>query len=168
MVRLSPYDPQWPDAFEREAAAIRGACAPTPLIIHHIGSTSIPGLTAKPIIDMLGAAPAFDDKARLSDGLRALGYEAMGAFGIEGRLYFRKDDAAGERTHHLHLFRSGSPHVARHLAFRDYLRAHPERAAAYAALKADLVARGAHYVDGKEAFVKALEAEALGWRSAII
>jgi GrpB-like predicted nucleotidyltransferase (UPF0157 family) len=74
---------------------------------------------------------ALDERsARMGD----LGYEVMGPFGIEGRRYFRKFDATGRRTHHLHVFSQGSPHIERHLAFRDYLRSNPLKAAAYSDL----------------------------------
>ncbi|QIF80349.1 GrpB family protein [Brevundimonas sp. 'scallop'] len=98
----------------------------------------------------------------------AIGYEAMGAHGIEGRRYFRKNAPDGTRTHHLHVFETGAPQIARHLAFRDYLLAFPDRAAAYSALKARIVAgpgsNGATYQDGKAAFVEELNAEAAAWR----
>ena len=96
-----------------------------------------------------------------------LGYECMGEFGIPGRRYFRK---GGEnRTHQIHVFaEADGRNVARHLAVRDYLRAHPQRAREYGALKAALAARypediGA-YCDGKDAFVRALERDALIWQ----
>jgi GrpB-like predicted nucleotidyltransferase (UPF0157 family) len=97
----------------------------------------------------------------------AIGYEVMGEFGIAGRRYYRRDDAAGERTHQVHAFQSGSPHVERHLAFRDYLRAHREPARQYAELKRQLAHRFPHdieaYMDGKDAFIKATEVQALAW-----
>ncbi|HEX3870404.1 MAG TPA: GrpB family protein [Pirellulales bacterium] len=90
-----------------------------------------------------------------------------GEFGIEGRRYFRRDDAAGVRTHHVHAFQIGSHHIARHLAFRDFLRAHPALAMEYSDLKRRLAEAHPHdidaYMDGKDAFVKAMEARALAW-----
>lgn len=91
----------------------------------------------------------------------------MGAYGIEGRRYFRKIDAEGRRTHHLHVFEQGSPHITRYLAFRDHLAAQPEIAAAYSALKARL-ARGDNpsrdeYLEGKDRFVRAAEQDAIAW-----
>lgn len=97
----------------------------------------------------------------------ALGYEVMGAYGIPGRRYFRKMDAAGQRTHHLHVFETGSAHAERHLAFRDYLRAFPEVSADYGALKRRLIAEGNGdwdaYIDGKDTYVQRVEAEAVAW-----
>ncbi|MFZ4689929.1 MAG: GrpB family protein [Polymorphobacter sp.] len=159
-VTLAPHDPAWVQAFAAEAVAISAAVPG--LTLHHIGSTAIPGILAKPIIDMLGDVPALRLVEAASPRLAALGYQVMGAFGIEGRRYFRKDDARGNRTHHLHVFASGSAHLVRHLAFRDYLRAHPDVAAAYAATKAALAHRD-DYADAKAPFVRATEAEALAW-----
>jgi GrpB-like predicted nucleotidyltransferase (UPF0157 family) len=99
--------------------------------------------------------------------LEALGYEAKGEFGIPGRRYFRKDDAEGIRTHQVHAFGAGSPGAARHLAFRDYMRAHPGIAREYGALKARLARAHPHdmqaYMDGKDAFVREHERRALLW-----
>lgn len=113
-----PHDPAWAVAFEREAEAVRQALAGTRIALHHIGSTAIAGILAKPIIDLLGVVEVLPQMDRHTDQKQALGYEVMGAFGIEGRRYFRKFDRGGNRTHHLHVFGTGSPHVERHLAFR--------------------------------------------------
>lgn len=158
-----PHHPGWAAAYRAEADIVRAAMGDTLIAVHHIGSTAIPGILAKPIIDMLGVAHSLDVIEAATPALVAAGYEAMGAFGIEGRRYFRKHDGAGVRTHHLHVFAAGSPHIARHLAFRDYLRAHPERAAAYSTLKQTLAADPASYVERKGPFVLAVQAEALAW-----
>ena len=161
------HDPKWAAAFETEAEAVQSALPGVPLVLHHIGSTSIPDILAKPIIDMMGVATRFDALDAQAGNLEALGYENMGAFGIEDRRYFRKCDAHGTRTHHLHVFLEGSRHIDRHLAFRDYLRVHPQEAAAYSALKQSLMADGPlswdAYLDGKDAFIKEAEAKALAW-----
>ena len=106
---------------------------------------------------------------RSSAVLEGLGYEVMGAYGIDGRRYFRKTDANGRRSHHLHVFETGSPHLERHLAFRDYLRAHPDIAAEYANVKAALVEKAVGseaYMDGKAPFITRIEAQALLWARA--
>lgn len=165
MVVVVAYDPSWPQAFACEAGLIEGALGPG-VRLHHIGSTSVPGLAAKPVIDVLmevACLAALDGEAAV---MEALGYEVMGAFGIEGRRYFRKDDARGLRTHQIHAFETGSPHLARHLAFRDYLRAHGDVAAKYGALKlrlAETCADAGAYMDGKDGFVKRVEGEAVAW-----
>ena len=159
-----PHDPEWAAAFAAEARALTVAMGETCTALHHIGSTAIPGILAKPIIDILGEVSSFELPDGATGRIKSLGYTALGAFGIEGRRYFRKDDAQGRRTHHLHLFEPGSLHIERHLAFRDYLRSHPEKAGEYSALKEALVDSGVPYQDGKGAFVKAAEAEAINWR----
>lgn len=167
-VRVVAHDPRWVDRFSEaaeELAVALGALAS----VHHIGSTAIPGLHAKPIIDLLVAAQDLDRVDARTPALEALGYEALGEYGLPGRRYFRRADAAGERTHHVHVWRVGDPALLRHLAFRDYLLAHPGVAAEYGELKRRLAARHADdiqaYMDGKDAFVTAVEADALAWHA---
>lgn len=139
------------------------------LAIHHIGSTAIPGIHAKPIIDMLVAVSdvlLLDGKVRQ---LEVLGYEAMGEFGIAGRRFFRKNDHDGNRTHHVHVFQAASPQIERHLAFRDFMRAHPNYANQYDALKLHLATLYptdiASYMDGKDEFIREMDARAALWRA---
>lgn len=165
---LAPHSAAWADAFESEAAAIAGTWSDLHIELHHIGSTAVPDIVAKPVIDMLAVVPALEALDARAHRLVALGYEALGEFGIRGRRYFRKTSADGIRTHQLHAFAAGSPEVQRHLDFRDYLRACPAAAAAYAALKQDLARRCGGdtraYTDGKTAFVDAVEQRAAAWR----
>ncbi len=139
--------------------------------IYHIGSTSIPGIACKPILDLLLSVPhnnkgiaRLDDK---QDAFENLGYEVMGEFGIEGRRYYRMFDEHGERLIHLHAFTAQSPHVTRHLAFRDFIRAHPHFARAYSDLKLELFARHdgerEAYMDGKHDFITRCDELALAW-----
>lgn len=162
-----PHNPTWSDAFHREADAIMHALGATALDVQHIGSTAIRHIAAKPIIDVLLFVSDLDELDAKMTALEAMKYEAMGEFGIAGRRYFRKDDAQGIRTHHLHAFRSGNPEGVRHIAFRDYMNAHPDCASAYGELKLTLAARHANdaeaYMDGKNAFVKEHERKALVW-----
>lgn len=167
MVQIVNHDARWAARFEDEARRISGVLGSAVTRIHHIGSTAIPGIPAKPIIDILlevSSLPAIDSR---TSALEALSYEAKGEFGIPGRRYFRRDDASGVRTHHLHAFRCGAPEVDRHLAFRDYLRAFPDVAADYGALKRSLVEAhpdsSERYVEGKSAFVLEQQARALRW-----
>lgn len=162
-----PHDTEWAAAFVLEAHAIVAAMGENCTAVHHIASTAIPGVLAKPIIDMLGVVGSFEMLGSVIGRMQLLGYTAIGAFGIEGRRYFRKDDAQGRRTHHLHVFEAGSLHIERHLAFLDYLRSHPEKAGEYSALKQARVDSGVAYQDGKDAFVKAAEAEAINWRRSV-
>ena len=165
---LAPHSAAWAAAFECEAAPVLDALSDVSIELHHIGSTAIPGIVAKPVIDMLGVVPEVEALDARAHRLAALGYEALGEYGIPGRRYFRKNAPDGTRTHQLHAFAAGSPEIQRHLDFRDYLRAFPGEAAAYAALKHDLAARcgsdmGA-YSDGKTEFVRAVERRAAAWR----
>lgn len=168
-VTVVRYDARWPAAFERAASEVKAALGESLLAIHHIGSTSITGIHAKPIIDMLAVASDLLQVDECSDRMRAIGYEAMGEFGIDGRRYFRRDSAAGVRTEQVHAFAAGSPHVRRHLAFRDFLRAHDALAQEYSQLKQRLAAAYPldidAYMDGKEEFIRRTEAKALEWLS---
>ena len=168
-IAVVPYDPLWPDAFEAEAAAVGRALGGNLLEVHHIGSTAIPGIHAKPVIDVLAVVSDVEMLDRDAERMAALGYEAMGEFGIAGRRYFRRDNAAGQRTHQVHAFRAGSPHVGRHLAFRDFMRAHPALAARYGELKQKLAEAFPNdidaYMDGKDGFIKDMQARALAWEA---
>jgi GrpB-like predicted nucleotidyltransferase (UPF0157 family) len=168
LIALAPHSAAWAAAFEREASAVLDALSDLSIELHHIGSTAVPGIAAKPVIDMLGVVPAVEALDVHAHRLTALGYEALGEFGIPGRRYFRKDDPDGVRTHQLHAFAAGSPEIQRHLDFRDYLRAFPTEAAAYAALKQRLAARCGSdmraYSDGKTEFIRAVERRAAAWR----
>ena len=164
---LAPYDARWPAAFNYEASRIRSALSGVPIVLHHIGSTAIPGIVAKPVIDLLGVVPAVADLDRHEHQLASIGYEAKGEYGIPGRRYFQKAAPDGPRTHHLHVFATGSPEIHRHLDFRDYLRAFPEEAIAYATLKQDLATRVSsrdEYSDGKTEFIRTIEQRAAAWR----
>ncbi len=169
-VSVVPYQPSWPLAYEQEAARLKEVLSGLLVSIHHIGSTAVPGLAAKPIIDILPVVTEITAVDALADAFVFLGYEYMGAFGIPGRRYLRKGGA--HRTHQVHIFGAESRYeIERHLAVRDYLRTHPQKAAAYAALKRSLAAAYPDdieaYCDGKDSFVKHLEKEALIWRQTL-
>jgi GrpB-like predicted nucleotidyltransferase (UPF0157 family) len=161
------YDPLWPSAFAAAAKEASPALGKNLLEIHHIGSTSIPGIHAKPVIDMLALVADIKVLDQHNSQMNSLGYEAMGEFGIPTRRYFRRDNAAGVRAHQIHAFQIGSPQIARHFAFRDFLRAHPDIALQYSDLKRRLA--DAHpndieaYMDGKDTFIKETETKALSW-----
>jgi GrpB-like predicted nucleotidyltransferase (UPF0157 family) len=168
VIVLSPHRDAWVHDFEREASIIRNALSDVTVALHHIGSTAIPDIVAKPVIDLLCAVRTLEALDARAPRLTVLGYEAMGEFGIPGRRYFRKDTRDGTRTHQLHAFAVGSPEIQRHLDFRDYLRAFPAERAAYAALKQGLAARCGSdtraYSDGKTEFIRAIERRAAMWR----
>jgi GrpB-like predicted nucleotidyltransferase (UPF0157 family) len=167
-VIVVPHNPDWSRQFEQESRAIQGIFGDNLVALHHVGSTAIPNIHAKPIIDILAEVVDIDRVDDQSSNLAVPGYEAMGEYGIPGRRYFRKHNTAGERTHHLHIFQTGSVEVLRHLAFRDYMITHPADARAYSQLKQQLAE--AHptdieaYMDGKDGFIKAMERKALEWQ----
>lgn len=165
-VTLSPYDPRWPGMFEAEKAHLAKALAPYALAIEHIGSTAVQGLEAKATIDILAGIFQLGDAPRCIERMRALGYEYLPEFeaAIPERRYFRKawkDRPEAEHMFHVHLVEVGSDFFERDLLFRDYLRAHPDTASAYAALKRELAAKdGAQreaYTEGKAAFVRSVQ-----------
>lgn len=158
-----PYDTRWPAIFAEEALALRIGFRGTLVAIEHIGSTAVAQLSAKPIVDILGIAASLRAVDQRVAAAGALGYEALGEYGIAGRRYFRRSDGLGRRSHHLHVFAAGAPEIERHLAFRDYLRAHPSIAADYAALKIVLAGRD-DYQQAKAPFVLATIEAAIDWR----
>lgn len=164
---VAAYDSAWPDAFRRAADELETLPGPIFLEIHHIGSTAIPGMHAKPIIDILAVVHVIDALDERSAQMESLGYEVMGEFGIPGRRYFRRNNPDGIRTHQIHAFRAGSPHIRRHLAFRDFLRSHPVEAAQYATLKQEVAKAHPNdieaYMDGKDGFIKEIQRRAIEW-----
>ena len=167
MIQVISHDPAWAQKFEIEARRIGKALGKTAVQIHHIGSTAIPQTKAKPIIDILLEVTSLEALDEKSPMLETLEYEAKGEFGIPGRRYFRLNDSDGTRTHQIHAFEAGVPNVVRHVAFRDYMRAHPLVAEEYGALKERLANAYPHdmtaYMDGKDAFVREHERRALLW-----
>lgn len=157
-VKVTDYNPEWPAMFQSEEARLKQVFLDEVIMIHHIGSTSVPGIKAKPIIDIMPLVKDINVIDRLNSRLMELGYEPMGEFGIPGRRFFRR--GGDVRTHHVHVFQAGSIEIERHLAFRDYLRAHPEEAKKYGELKERLAKEFPNdiegYIAGKDTFVKTL------------
>lgn len=154
-IRLVPSDPAWPRLFDEEAARLR-AIIPADLLValDHIGSTAVPGLPAKPVIDIQATVRDLEvARARLVAPLEAAGYAFRAENPDTDRLFFVKGlpPSAPHRTHHLHIMEDG-PGALRHIAFRNHLRDHPAEAAAYAALKQDLARR---FRDDREAYTAA-------------
>jgi GrpB-like predicted nucleotidyltransferase (UPF0157 family) len=164
------YDPNWPILFEQESTRIKQALGPFALAIEHAGSTSVAGLPSKPIIDMLVAVPSLEQaKQRWIAPIKTLGYTYMPEYvsWLPGELFFRKGPP-GPWTHHMHVMELSCPRWEALLVFRDYLRAHPETAQAYADIKRDLAASSidniAAYRNGKTVFVEETTAKARAWR----
>lgn len=170
-VEVVPHHPHWRIAFEEESQRIQLALGKNAVAVYHIGSTAIPKIYAKPIIDILVAGQSLKKVDESNSQMEALGYQVMGEYGIPGRRYFRKDDEAGIRTHHVHVFEVNSEQVERHLTFRDYLIAHPEEAQIYSELKRKLAKRYPEdiegYMDGKDEFIKQVDCKAAAWRKAL-
>jgi GrpB-like predicted nucleotidyltransferase (UPF0157 family) len=159
-VALARPHAAWPRLFERERDRLRQALEPLPLGIEHIGSTAVPGLLAKPILDLMIGYPVGESLGAYLSRLERAGYEPMGERGIPGREFLATGRAI--RTHHVHLVEQGGGFWRAHIRFRDILRERPDLAAAYAALKAELAARYPAdrdaYTEGKNEFI----AEVLG------
>ena len=165
VIEVVPHDPSWKDTYQKEARKILEVLGDELVEIHHIGSTSIPGIYAKPIIDVLGGARRIENIDKYNDAMAKIGYQARGEFGLPGRRFFVK--GVPKRTFNLHIFESGSPELTRHLNFRDYMIAHPEDALQYSELKKKLAKEHFGdldgYCDGKDAFVKEMERKAIEW-----
>lgn len=146
LVTVVAYDPTWPATFERLRAAVWPAVADLARSIEHVGSTSVPGLAAKPIIDLDVVLRSRADVPLAVGRLTALGYGHRGDLGIEGREAFWAPE--GSPAHHLYVCRPDAPSLANHLALRGHLRRHPERAAAYGRLKQQLALEFADDPDG--------------------
>ena len=163
---LVEYDPEWPLVAAHHAESLR-VLGPCLLAVHHIGSTSVPGLAAKPIIDLMPLVTDLAVLDRERHHVEALGYKWHGEFGISGRRYCTLSDKAGTRIVQLHFFEAKSLQVERHIAFRDYLRAHPEAAGKYEKEKRrarNLYPNDSHaYTDEKAAWIRDAEAKALVW-----
>nr|WP_239253911.1 GrpB family protein [Listeria ilorinensis] len=165
-IEVVPHRTEWQSHFKAEKAVLEKQLAERIIALYHIGSSSVVGLSAKPIIDMLLVTDDLEKLDLASPLFEQLGYEVMGEFGISGRRYYRK--GKDPRTHHIHAFQFDNvTEIERHVLFRDYLRTHPKAATEYGKLKLQLAERFPHdidsYCDGKEAFVKQLEKEALIW-----
>lgn len=166
-VEVTTYNLAWIEMFKAEREALYKLLSELMVAVHHIGSTSIPNMCAKPIIDLLIEVTDIDEMDRYNDAFAQLGYVACGENGISGRRFFRK--GGDQRTHHLHVFAKGHPEVTRHLLFRDYLIAHPDKAQQYSALKTALAAQYPYdidaYIAGKHAFIQQIDDEAAQWRA---
>jgi GrpB-like predicted nucleotidyltransferase (UPF0157 family) len=134
VVELVPHDPEWVVRAAAESARLAEAVGDTLVRIEHVGSTSIPGIVAKPTIDLMPVVRSLDGLDARQPQVEALGYVWRGEFGIPGRRYCIREEQRN-RLFHVHCHQDGHPEIARTLVFRDYLRAHAEEARAYEALK---------------------------------
>lgn len=169
-ILIADYDPRWPNMFDEERERLLSVVGDWATGIEHIGSTSVPGLAAKPVIDMLvGVRTLTDADAHCIRPICSLGYEYIQAFEavMPFRRYFRRLTDELKHSHHIHLVEQESEFWERHLLFRDYLRTYPEQAREYEQLKRRLAPRFSdvnHYAQAKTDFIRAAEARAREWR----
>lgn len=167
-VKVVPYDKDWPEMFEVEAERLQSLIPGEIIDIYHIGSTSIPEMPAKPIIDILVEVKNIEKIDDYTERLIANGYKPFGEYGIPSRRFFVKGSLSN-RTHHIHMFQTGDPEISRHLAFRDYLIANHYEALQYGALKKKLAQENPvdiqKYIDGKNDFIKNIDKLAAKWKN---
>lgn len=158
-VLIQDYDPSWPDAFGKLAARIYAALGSLVVAVAHIGSTAVPGLAAKPIIDLDVVLASSTDLAEAIRLLSGIGYAHEGDLGIAGREAFLSPP--DEPRHHLYVLSAGATELRRHLAFRDALRVDNDLRDRYAALKRSLAERYRNdrnsYSEAKSAFINSIE-----------
>ena len=163
-VEIVEYRPEWADIFERERAAILETCSPWVMEVHHIGSTSVPGLAAKPILDIMLVVANPEDGERAVEPMTTLGYRYRGENGLLGRFYFDKI-VDGRTVVHCHMYPQDHSDVRKLVAFRDQLRTHRETACEYERLKRALALKyrddRESYTDGKGAFISKTTTAAL-------
>jgi len=164
-VVIVDYDPRWPGLYEEERDRILAIVGSLIIGIEHIGSTAVPGLGGKPIIDIMPGVRSLADAERCLEPLEGIGYEYVPEYNelIPERRYFHKGPPQG-RTHHLHVVERASDFWERHLLFRDWLRTHPEDAQKYYLLKKELADRFGRdregFTDAKTPFIEAIVASA--------
>jgi GrpB-like predicted nucleotidyltransferase (UPF0157 family) len=165
-VLIVEHDPAWAVQAQEEVRRLTQALGPVAVRLEHVGSTAVPGLAAKPIIDLQLSVAALEPRARYVAPLERLGYLFVPEPDSPDFHFFARPPSR-PRSHHLHVCRAGGEHEARHLAVRDFLRALGDEAARYAALKRELVHTHPQdrlaYIAGKERYMDDLEARALRW-----
>ena len=163
-VRLTDFRDEWSQMFQDEAEILKTIFGEEIVRFEHFGSTSVQGMKAKPVIDMMCIVKDIEKVDAFNSKMDALGYDIAVEWGITGRRLFRK---GGEnRTHHIHFYQFDNEQIERHLIFRDYLRSHAEEAAKYSRFKENLAKQyedTREYSQAKKEFVKALEERALLW-----
>lgn len=165
-INVVEYQEEWHHQFVKEKEALEECLGDVVIETLHIGSTSVAGLKAKPIIDILLVVERITDLDELTREFEVLGYVCRGELGIPGRRYFAK--GGYYRTHQIHAFQYDNVYeIQRHLSVRDYLRTHPEVAEAYGEIKAQAAEKFPTDIEGygdeKELFVLNMEKEALKW-----
>ncbi len=164
-IEIVGYTPAWVAKFDSEQSLLKQALGDTAIKIEHIGSTAVPGLPAKPVIDILIEVTGLSELDSKNSHLESLDYKVMGEHGIAGRRYYQKGGNC--RSHHIHAFVTGDSHLLRHRAFRDYLIAHPDISLEYGKIKkqAALDCRNDinQYMNLKNRFIEHHEKLAVKW-----
>ena len=166
LIEVVAPNPAWPRQYEVEAQLLQLVFGSELVAIHHVGSTSIPGIYAKPIIDIMPLVRDIEVVDSFNPIMEALGYRPRGEFGIRRQALLHPRHYPAHPP--VHIYQVGNPEVKRHLAFRDYLRAHPDKALIYSDHKRAVARQHPYdiyaYMDGKDALIKQLLAEALAWQ----
>ncbi|WP_425448907.1 GrpB family protein [Dethiothermospora halolimnae] len=167
IIEVVPYDNTWKEKYNEEAEKIEKILGDKIINIYHIGSTAIPNMMAKPVIDIMVEVKNIEEIDNYDSGFNNIGYEAMGEHGIKNRRFYRKGKY--NRTHHIHIFEKGNEEINKHLNFRDYMKAHPKLAKEYGELKSKLAREFKYdsegYCNGKDSFIKEIDKKAYRWKN---
>lgn len=166
-IEVVEFSTKWATDFHQESISLNDIFKEELLEIHHIGSTAVEGLSAKPVIDIMPIVRDIHQVDLCNEKMIMLGYTPKGENGLPGRRYFQK--GGDNRTHHVHIYEQGNPEIERHLIFRNYLRKHPVAARKYGELKITLAQQFPYdvdsYINGKDKFVQTLEEKAKRWNN---
>ena len=159
IIEVVPHDPNWKQKFKEEANKIKEIFEEIFVDIHHIGSTAVPLVKAKPIIDILVEVTDINKVDSYNRQMEELGYVALGEYGIPRRRFFHK--GGKQRTHHVHIFQAGNKEIKRHIDFKNYLISNPSVAKKYSLLKEEMAMKYSNdidkYQEGKESFIKKID-----------
>ncbi len=165
-ITVERYNEVWVELYNLEADALRSVLDDEIVEIHHIGSTSIPGMAAKPVIDLMISVKNIEAIDAYDHAMESLGYTVKGSFGIEGRRFYLK--GVYDRSHHVHIFQQGNSELKRHLDFRDFMLAHPEEVENYSYLKLELSKTFKNdveaYIGGKHDYIQNIDRRAEVWQ----
>jgi GrpB-like predicted nucleotidyltransferase (UPF0157 family) len=166
-IEVVSYDPAWPKLYEEEAERLRAGLTSEIVAIEHFGSTSVPGMAGKPVVDLLVGARDMEQAHRIAEEATGLGYENLGEVLVPGRVYARR---RGRPNFNLIAVVHDGDRWNYFLLVRDYLRAHPEEVAAYSAAKLEAIDAGAatflDYAYKKGPFLKEMAERAVRWKQA--
>lgn len=165
IIEVVQYNEEWIKDYLEESEKLKHILGDEIKQIYHIGSTAIPGISAKPVIDILIEVNNIKNIDNYNYEMKEFGYISKGEFGIDGRRFFLK--GLHNRTHHLHIFETTNPEIRKHLNFRDYMISHPKIAKQYEKLKKDLAIKFRYdiegYCNGKDEFIIDVNKKAEEW-----